>query len=728
MKYGRHLWPLAFGVLSAIGLHAQTTGWLGSAEPVSVERGAKANWKVAARTTAIEAANLFVIAKAVGASAHIDLTPVISLKDDSLELDLALINVPAGKYEIEISHIGLGGAIQELDRTILVVTAPSAGVDGKAAADAKIEPTTSKFEFKPKLDIGMRGQLFERRNADAGLSTRSSYKDLTLEGGFETLNSAEDWEVKSSFSFSGNSNVNEAVQYGNKGQDASRIDLTNYLVEGGFGSTRFGVGNINVSTHPLLVQGISNRGASLAGKLPMGFDLNASIQNGGGVQAGIDNIFGISQPSNMFKQVGVGIDLDQERPGKARFDFTRLSASQRVGTLASGGDAIEKSEGHGLRFSGRDNDGRGRLELSVASSVQTPAGSPTVNQGYAWTAEVGYDLLKDWAWRPELPVSFNTALRIEHSSPVYRSLGSSFGSNFRQQVGLFNLKVGPSQLQGQIVRRYDNVGADHAYLRNKLDSWSLNGSIPLDQFVKAWQGKQEPPASVSANETDEEKAARTKLAEEANKPNPFWPALTYQRKSVLGYGDLAFIPTGYTSDDLPMVHVLEQAIGLRWAFERAQIGIKRARVEQDNRQVGHETEDVTDNKWGYSLDYKASETLTLGASQDLSNNMRYVSGIVADQFQTKVSATYNMTPDTTILAEVNRTLARDTTTALNNLRGYQVQWTTKFKTPAFGMMTETPGQFYFRYVGSNGFTASSTSAAVTPITYAVQFGVTFSIF
>jgi hypothetical protein len=709
----------------------QSTSWLASNEPVTVERGAKATLKIAAKTTAIEAANLFVVAKAIGATAHIDLTPVVSLKDDTLELDLALISVPAGKYELEFSHIDAGGKIQELDKAVLTVTAPGAAPDDKGgAAPASIEPNAEKSEFKPKLDIGIRGQLYERRNADAGPSQRARYKDMTLEGGFETLNSAEDWEVKTSFSFSGNSNINEAVQYGNKGTDAYKIDMTNYLVEGGLGTTRFALGNINVSTHPLLVQGISNRGVSVSGKLPLGVDVNASLQNGGGIQAGIDNLFGISQPMNMFRQIGFGLDLEPEKPGKARFDFTRLSATQRVGQLAGGGDAIEKSEGHGLRFSGRNDDGRGRVEVSVATSTQTPAGAPpaAINQGYAWTGEVGYDILKDYAWRPELPISFNTAFRVEHSSPVYRSLGSSYGSNFRQQAGIFNLKVGPSQVQGQIVRRYDNVGADQAYLRNKLSSWSLNASFPLDQLVKAWQGKPEAPASVSANETEEKKAELAKAAEEAKKPNPYWPALTYQRKSVLGFGDSAFIPTGYGFDDLPMVHVYEQSFGLRWAFERVQLGIKRAHVEQDNRQVGHESEDVTDNKWGYSVDYKASETLTLGASHDLANNLRYQTGVVADQFQTKVSATYNMTPDTTLLAEVNRSLSRDTSTALNMQRGYQVQWTTKFKTPAFGKVGSLPGQFYFRYLGTDGFTGSSTAASTMPVTYAVQFGVTFSIF
>ncbi|MEY4295997.1 MAG: hypothetical protein RLY82_1685, partial [Pseudomonadota bacterium] len=356
------------------------------------------------------------------------------------------------------------------------------------------------------------------------------------------------------------------------------------------------------------------------------------------------------------------------------------------------------------------------------------AGSTTQNQGFAWTAEAGYDIVKDWAWRPELPVSLKGVARIEHSSPVFRSLGSGYGSNFRQNIGTIDLKVGPSTLQTKIIRRYDNVGADHAYLRNMLDTWDVNANVPLDQFVKAWEGKKEAPASVSANETEEAKAARIKETELANKPNSNWPALTYQRKVVRGFGDAAFIPTGYTANDLPVVHVLEQALGLRWVYESVQFGLKRARIAQDNKQAGHETEDVTDNKWGYSLDYKASDALSFSASHDLSNNQRYFTNVVADQFQSKVAVTYNLSADTTVLAEVNRTMGRDTTSAFNTLRGYQVQWTTKFKTPKFGSMPETPGQFYFRYIASNGFSASATTAANMPVSYALQFGVTLSIF
>ena len=124
MKYLSRLYWLTLSVFFVSASFAQTTSWLASADPVSVERGTKATFKVAAKTTAVEAANLFVVAKAVGASVSIDLTPVLSLKDDTLELDLGLISVPAGKYAIEISHIDAGGSIQELARTVLMVTAP----------------------------------------------------------------------------------------------------------------------------------------------------------------------------------------------------------------------------------------------------------------------------------------------------------------------------------------------------------------------------------------------------------------------------------------------------------------------------------------------------------------------------------------------------------------------------------------------------------------------------
>ncbi|MEY4295251.1 MAG: hypothetical protein RLY82_939, partial [Pseudomonadota bacterium] len=354
---------------------AQTSNWLASAEPTTVERGAKAELKVSAATFNINTSNLFVVAKGAGSSVNVDLTPTLVFKDGTLELDLAAANLPAGKYDLEISHITAAGSIQELARTVLVVT-PAAGSTGKAEGDAAAgKEVVKKFEFKPKLDIGMRGQIFDRRNVDAGVSPRSSYKDYTLEGGFETLSTDEDWELKSSFSFSGNSNVNETVLFSDKGQQASRIDMTNYLIEGGTSNTKFALGNISVSTHPLLVQGVSNRGASLSGKLPMGFDLNASIQNGGGVQAGFDNVLGFGQVNNLFKQVGLGFDLDPEKPGKARFDFTKLSAAQKVGTLVGGGDAIERSEGHGVRFAGKNNDSRGSVELTLATSIQTPAGS-----------------------------------------------------------------------------------------------------------------------------------------------------------------------------------------------------------------------------------------------------------------------------------------------------------------------------------------------------------------
>ena len=775
------IWLLSLlTLLSGRSAFAQTpsTGWLADDALVTVERGAKASWKLAATTTGADAANLFVIAKSMGGSARIDLTPILALQDGALQLDLALINVPAGKYEIEVSHIGAGGKIQILARTSMAVTAP-AGAATVSEQGGAIEPATQRSSFKPKLDVGVRSQLYERRNADAGVSARKIYNDMTLEGGFETLNSGEDWELKSTFSFAGNSNRNEAPQFGNKGAEASKVDLTNYLIEGGKGDARFAAGNINVSANPLLVQGIGNRGISASGKLPVGVDINASLQSGGGAQAGFDNMLGISQSNNMFRQAGAGFDVDPDHPGKARFDFTRLSATQKIGTLATGGDAIEKSEGYGLRFSGRNSDGRGRLEMAIAASTQTPAGNPpaVINRGYAWTTEAGYDVLKDWAWRPEIPVSFNAGVRLEHSSPVYRSLGSSFGANYHQMAGLFNLKIGPSLVQSQIVRRYDNVGEDRQYIRNRVSSWAVNGSFPLDQLVKAWEGKPAAPAASAAPSTppptaeataaaptaaatpaapsgeaapatqappaapiaaaeptsaaataDAAPAAAAKPADDPSKPNPFWPAFTYSRKSVLGYGDAGFIPTGYTIDDLPKLQVWEQSWGLRWAFERVQLGLKRITVIQDNQQVGFTNADVTDMKWGYSMDLKVTEALTVGASYDLGTNLNYGTSVAADQFQAKIGATYNFNADNALVSEFNRGLSRDSGTTYALQRSFQIQWTSKFKTPALGSVAAMPAQFYLRLMGATGYTAQTSGIPLTPITYAVQFGVTLSVF
>jgi hypothetical protein len=725
---------LAILLCLVVGLanHAlgQSTGWLANDAIVTAERTAKATWKIAAAFT--DAANLFVVAKPVGGSARLDLTPIMAIKDGTLELDLALIGVPVGKYDLEISTLSAGGQIQVLANTKLDVTPVQGGAPDDSGKPNEATMTTAvTSSIKLKLDLGLRSQIYERRNTDAGVSTRPTFGDLTMEGGFETLHTGEDWEVKSAFSFTGNSNRNEAVQFSNKGPDASKIDLTNYLIEGGRRDIRFAAGNINVSTHPLLVQGISNRGVSVNGRLPYGIDVNASIQNGGGVQAGLDNPLGISQANNMFRQLGLGFDLDPDRPGKARFDVTGLMAHQKVGILTTGGDAIERSDGYGVRLAGRNNDGRGRLEMTFASSAQTPAGGTVVNKGMAWTSEIGYDVVKDWALRPEIPVSLNTGVRVEHSSPVYRSLGSSYGSNYHQTAALANLKLGPSAVQAQITRRFDNVDKDAAYIRNKVDSWALNANFPLDQFVKAWIGKPEPPpapAAVNASDAKPDAAKPETPKVEEPKPNPYWPALTYARKSVLGYGDPAFIPSGYTIADLPRVQVTEQSWGLKWTFERVAWGIKRISVLQDNQQPGFTGEDVKDVKWGYSMDLKVTEALNVGASYDLGNNLRYVSGVVADQLQTKLAATYNITPESAVLGELNRQVSRDTAGALTTQRGMQWQLTHKFKTPALGSFTALPAQLYLRWLAADGYTAQTSGISLKPITSAVQFGMTVAIF
>jgi hypothetical protein len=289
-------------------------------------------------------------------------------------------------------------------------------------------------------------------------------------------------------------------------------------------------------------------------------------------------------------------------------------------------------------------------------------------------------------------------------------------------------------LQGQVVRRFDNVGADHAYIRNHVSSWSLNGSFPLDQLVFAFMDKPaEPAPAAPAPAATTEPAPAAQAAPAAPpappKPNPFWPALTLSRKSVLGYGSTDFIPVGYTADDLPVVHVMEQAWGLRWSFESIQFGVKRATVVQDNRQVGFDQEDVTDVKWGYAVDYKPVEALSIGVSHDLSSNTRLVTGVVADQFQSRIAVSYAITSNSQFSVELNRSLSRDTALALTVQRGVQVQYTHKFKTPPLRAGGNgLPAQFYVRMLGTTGYTGQGLAPALTPRSYALQTGLTLSFF
>jgi TolB-like protein len=687
--------------------------------------------------TDLQAGRFFVVAQSA-TLAKIDLTPSASLDGKTLKIDLATADLRVGQYVLEISALDSSGRLRVLGTISVDVLEP------QVAAAAPGQPEAPKVEAKPeesptkfKLDVGVKAQIRDIRNADAPTIQRPTFTDVTIEGGVETTFVLADWEVKGSANISGSSYRAEALQFSEKAAKASKIDLKDYLLEGTSKDkeSRVSLGHISVTSNPLVLQGFSNRGISAATKIK-GVDVNASMQVGAINQVGIQNLLGLrglESDTNSFKQLGVGLELVPDQPGLLRVDVSTVNAARELGYLSTGARAVERSQGAGMKIAARTVDSKGKLEIVVANSQHTPS-SETPRQadsGNAWTTEIGYQPIKDLEIRPALPVTVGGSVRVEHSSPLYHALGSSFGTNYHQTTGTVDFKLGNNTLQVQDINRFDNVGNDYQYMRNVVSNRTWTGNFPLADFYTALTGLwSSSPAAVATKTTtaSEQEAKKEEKQAEPPKPSPWWPALTFTRKVNHGYGNPDFIPSGYSLTDLPNMLVREQSWGLKWGFDTVQFGVKRAVVFQDNLQPGVETQDSRDYRWGMSLDWKITDKLNVGYSLDTGSNMSYGTATDAGSVSQRVSSSYTLNELGQISGEFNRNISRSNTVLTDKQDTYQLQWTGNFKAPTVGSFVDRPTQFYLRLVGSRGYTPQNTGTVLKPRIKSVQAGMTISMF
>jgi hypothetical protein len=419
-----------------------------------------------------------------------DITTLAQLQDDTVTIDFANAPVSEGGQQVRLFLVGADGAWSELGAVVLQLEAA-------AAVDPNAKPA-----FTPKLDVGVVSQVTEHARGSARQSARPHYTNLTMQGSVETFNAGDDWEVKSQLQLAGSSYRQDAPNFGKLGANAPKLDISSYLIEAGWRDSRFSGGHISVDSHPLLLSGINNRGIAFQQKLPLGIDMAISAQNGESI-VGYRNLAGLANRNNQHRSIGLGYDIRQDRPGFFRVDINATDNRVFNGTTETGDPLYDHSRGRGARALWRNDAGTLRLEGVAAKSEFAPAkpdpGAPASTTGDARTGEIGYDLLKDWKYTDQLPISLSIAIRNEFSSPHFRSLGSGYGSNFRLNAQTFTLKAGVLSAQWQATQRYDNVDQNRLYIRNRVGANTFTMSLPIAQFFLENLGSQRsmfraPPA------------------------------------------------------------------------------------------------------------------------------------------------------------------------------------------------------------------------------------------
>jgi hypothetical protein len=643
----------------------------------------------------------------------LDLSDLATVAPTAIEVDLTQFPLSPGEYRIDVALESADGKVTPLGALELRI----ASAKSASGAAAPVDPYA--FVFTPTMDLGVKAQVLERLQDGAKASARPRFHDLTVQGGIESSLSGADWEARARLQYAGSSVRSEALTFSSDGVRAAKVNVQDYLFDAGWRDTRVQLGNVSVTTHPVLLSNISNRGAAFAHRLPFGLEISSATQ-AVTTLAGLDNFTGLSNQRAQSRSLNFGYDFVKTNPGQTRLDVSFYDGV-RPNFGATVGAQDEKSNGVGGRFLWRNEAGTLRTEWIYAQSAHEsprPEGGFKKERGEAYTAEAGYDALKDYDFLGS-KLAITTAARLEYSSPFYRSLGSNYVSNYQTTSQLLGFALGSAQLQLQTIQRFDNVGEDKAYIRNRINARLINLNLPSDLVQSAY-------ASLFKAAPD---ATAPKPAEPA-KPSPWVPTISFSHNVYDGFGDKGFIPEGFVEADLPHVVSSNSAMGLAWRFEKFSGGWKGTLTREKNLQVGEEKTSSRNLRHSFNADYNPTPSLSFGAGYDRGVGERLDDPAMKLAATVSGKASWKINDKNDLAFDFNRSRDYDSINTRNAIsRRAQLQWSSRRDLTLPGMSRPFPMRSYVRTIVSDNYNWSIGATSVTtPRIWAIQLGFTVSLF
>lgn len=464
-----------------------------------------------------------------------------------------------------------------------------------------------QVEITPQLEVSIDMQNDQGTSGDAFPPERRTYQDLHMRAGLTTLHQRQDLTVTSRFSVVGTSFRKAALRFGTKGEDAPKIDLSDYLVEVQVDQTRAQLGHVSYGNHPLLLNGLSNRGVLVEHRFNEVLDASFSSQSGVSI-VGYDRLLGIGDSESRFSAATVGVELLPERPGGLRAELSYVTAEvPAVSNFGVGQVPVsEQSSGYGIRLTGMSESARLRGDFNFArSSYTNPTdsslefdGTPIVDveetTNNAYSGRVEYDLFVGQPIGEHRQLNLTAFGSYEQVDPQYKTLAAFPNSDRRQGIAGVNARLGDISLQAQYSMSRDNLENIPTILTTKTNSYQLNLAGPLRAVFDA-QAEQ----------------------------NRWWPMFRVAAHRVHQYAGNA--PATADSDFNNTSHLPDQIstsanVGLDWNFEQWDFGYQFAYSLQDNRQTGRELADFRNKEHSVNAVYRATERLTLGARVGRSEN------------------------------------------------------------------------------------------------------------
>ncbi len=464
-------------------------------------------------------------------------------------------------------------------------------------------------KFTPSVEINAIGEVSQSLSGDTNdlLSPDDSNKNnisssITIKGEHKRTGGLE---ITSNANFVSASRKEAALRFGEKGNKAPKVDLSEYIVSAIKGKTTVQLGHVSQGNHPLLVDSLSNRGLMIQRQITDRVSVGLSIQSGREI-TGSDNLLGFTKSKNRISTFTVGLDL-LKREGGAKLEVSYIKGSTVAESNFDEGQVptAEKNIGYGLRLTTNSKSGKLTTDTAFARSKYTNPTNETLEfngeklvdvketSSNAFYTNIGYQLLSEKKLNETVSADLSVNLRYAQTDSEYKSLAAFPNPDERlTEIGLTG-RLGLVEFQFKQGRSRDNIENIDTILTTQTNTTELALSTSLKEMFGV--NKMSKPTRF----------------------NKLLPNLSLSAQKVRQYALNS--PKAEDSDFSDNSHLPDQlnltvSNTLEWDFDKWSLGYTTNWSDQDNKQIGRENADFNTLDHQVSLGFRPKESVTLGVS------------------------------------------------------------------------------------------------------------------
>jgi len=629
-----------------------------------------------------------------------DLTPLFKRTKNELVFQPGVIDLPRGESEIKIYAIhdqewNDVGVVQIRVRKV-------AGFD--------------RFEVTPKLNLAVKAQLREGHSPDAGPPVRSTFHDLTGQGGLGLDLARGDFSMQVQSNFIGTSYRNEALRFGQKGNHAPKVDLSDYLVTLNKGAAKLTIGHDQFQGGRYILVNTANRGINASYSFGDRVSVAATAQSTTAI-VGYDNALGVKKADNRIFGAKISAEVF-ERPGALKVEGLVSQGRQLSDPGFNEGQIIdaERSRTMALRISGSTPESMLTGEVEAARSRYVNPNDTALSQGGAIvpvnetndSALFGRLVYNAYQGQFESgkPISLALSYEYERVAPLYKTVGEFPQADVMRHLVAANGMLGDVAMSASLQEMHDNLDDIPTILTTKTRQFQSNVSMPLKSMLSGADGG----GSFSF----------------------LLPDLNATYSLVHQFGDnrpdlnpLSGFSPGHIPDQ--MTKTLE--FSANWSGETWSMGYIHNRSRQDNRQRGRANSDFVNVLHGVNGELRLFDQLSLTAGISRNSARDIEQAISTYTLSRNIGLNWILFDDWTISAILETSRNSDSQQNANSRSlsaNAQLAW--QYQIPTF-RGGKIPGQAYLRYDRQINDSVDNLFAFRSNVTnWTVQAGFSLSMF